>query len=186
MTLDLLEMPELEDLTLYQQLVDNKADLNSPDLLPNAGELHAAIAMAKLLDKTDKEVKMVLGSFSGAVSDQPNYLKSLENCLDRDVKFKIIFLGKPNKKSKAYKLLLSKQETGRDINFANASSSFIKKLTHSDGEKHFSVYDNNKFRFEKDTKKYLAFFSFNDDDKAQALNKIFDAEWQSVCHSLPA
>lgn len=170
-------MPQSEALIEYQKLVNLKASKDSTDILANAGQDHAAIAMSKLFDKTETIVKMVVGSFDGAISEKSNYLESLESCINRGVKFEIIFLEPRNTTSTAYNYLLRSKKAGRDITFKDASVGFVKQLTAKDGqEKHFSVYDDNKFRFEKDTKNYLAWFSFNDPDKASQLITIFDSE----------
>jgi|SRR6185437_15436092 len=173
-------MPIDEDLKLYEKLIDEKASTNSVDILPNAGKYHAAIAMSKLFDKTKDRVKMVVGSFDGEISDQGIYLKSLRDCLDRNVKFQILFLNTANKDSQAYSLLSQKKEDGGDITVGTARPDFINQLSKDGSPKHFAVYDDKMFRFEKDTKNYLALFSFNDKTIAQILSDIFDAEFQKL------
>ncbi len=159
-----------EDLELYQQLVDSRAQENSTDILPNAGEKHAAIAMSKLFDKTRESVKMVLGGFIGPVSAQKNYLDSLQKCIDKGVKFQIISLTGFNKTSEAYIILEQAKEKGSKIAFKEGSG-YLNKLTPS---KHFAVFDDDKFRFETDIDKHVAWFSFNDKANASSLSSIFD------------
>ena len=43
----------MDDLELYRLLVEKKAKEKSADILPNAGEFHAAIAMSQLFDETN-------------------------------------------------------------------------------------------------------------------------------------
>jgi len=167
-----------EELKLYQQLVNEKAKAKSPDILPNAGHQHAAIAMSKLFDNTEHIAKMVLGSFSGKISDQANYIHSLEKCIDKNVSFEIIFLETPNENSLAYQLLKQKKGNGHNIVFKNASADFKSFLTRDGKPKHFAVFDDDKFRFEKDTEEYLALFSFNDKDNSKYLSTIFDQEFK--------
>lgn len=167
----------MEDLKLYQELVDTKAEQDSSDILPNAGDAHAAIVMSKMFEKTLKSVKMVVGSFDGKVSNQANYLEKLEICINKKIPFQIIHLEPINTASKAYKLLKTKKKEGYDITIKTASPALRKTLTKDNGEiVHFAVFDDNKFRFEKDSKNYIALFSFNDKVHAQSLLKVFDSE----------
>jgi len=90
------ELPENpEELRVYQSLVDQKAKEKSSEILPNAGNFHAAIVMSKLFDETTQQVNMVVGSLDGKISDKDNYMSSLENCIERDIPFKVIFLDPP-------------------------------------------------------------------------------------------
>ena len=169
-------MPINEDtIRAYQQLVNSKADAKSPEILPNAGKKHAAIAMAKLLEKTTHSAKMVVGSFSGDVCDQPNYLESLQKSIDRNVEFKIIFLDQRNTDATSYKMLLEAQKAGKNIQFKDSSISFKNQLSTDGKPKHFAIFDDNKFRFETDTEKFIAWFSFNDEANAKKLSRVFYA-----------
>src|ERR1700754_216442 len=159
----------MDDLELYRQFVDDKATENSSDLLPNAGEFHAAIAMSKLFDKTKDHIRMVVNNFDKKVCDQSNYLGSLEKCIDNNIPIDVIILKDPDLDSKAYKLLLQKQADKKPIKIKRASDSFIKRLSGDGKEKNFSVFDNDKFRFEKDSEKYLAWFSFNGEGLCERL-----------------
>lgn len=168
----------LDDIELYKLYVDAKAHENSSDLLPNAGSQHAAIAMARLFDATKDEVRMIVGSFEGSVSDQPNYIKSIKRCIEENIKFKIILLNEPNANSSAYKLLKLKESEGKAIIIRRASPSLKQKLTVAGKENHFAVFDKDKFRFENDTEKFLAWFSFKDPETSSKLISMFDSNFE--------
>ena len=87
-------------------------------------------------------------------------------------------------KSNAYQLLKKAEEENKAVEFMTASSDFKKTLTTSTSIIHFTVFDDNKFRIETDTKNFLAFFSFNDEKNAKALSNVFDSEFnkQLVVH----
>jgi hypothetical protein len=161
----------MEDLKLYQQLVDTCAKDNSKDILPNAGQMHASIAMSKLFDKTSERVRMVVGKFSGEVSNQPNYINSLTQCINRGIKFQVVFLDGRNEDSDAYKAL---KTAGDNVTFFDANDTLRKQLINNGKPYHFSVFDDNKFRFETDTEGFVAWFSFNDKLNAKSLIKTFD------------
>jgi hypothetical protein len=165
-----ITMIPTEDLALYQQLVDSRAMEKSTDILPNAGEKHAAIAMSKLFDTTSESVKMVLGGFVGPVSAQPNYIESLKRCIENKVKFQVISLTGFNKSAEAYLILDDAKSRGFDITLQEGSE-YLSKVIPS---KHFAIFDNDKFRFETDIDKHVAWFSFNDKANASSLSSIFD------------
>lgn len=168
----------MDDLILYQALINEKANENSSDVLPNAGESHAAIVMAKMFEKTLKSVKMIVGSLDGKVSDQQNYLINMEDCINRDIPFEIIFLEDPNLSSKAYKILKTKQAEGKNIVFKSASDDVRNRLVKNGHPIHYAVFDDNKYRYEKNTKKYLALVCFNDKKNAAPLINIFNDSFQ--------
>jgi hypothetical protein len=160
----------------YVSMINEKADNNSPELLPNSGEIHASIAMSKLLEKTKEIARIIVGSFSGPVCDRPNYLASLRGCISRDVKFRIIHIDDINTKSEAYQYLIAAKGNGKDILFHRASDEFKNKITINNVIRHFAVFDEDKFRYEVDTKKFVGWFSFNDSKNASILLRAFDKE----------
>jgi len=168
------------ELESYEKMIASKAATQSADILANAGPDHAAIAMSKLLTYTDHSVKMVVGSFEGPISNQLIYIEALKYCISKGVKFEIIFLDPPNFDSEAFKILIDAKENGRDITFKIADQDLINRLTVDNEPKHFSVYDDNKFRFEKDTKNYFAWFSFNDPIKTAQLKNTFDSKFNTL------
>ena len=173
-----MDKKTMEDLELYELFINEKANERSNELLPNAGEDHAAVAFSQLFKRTSSIVRMVVGSFDGRISDQKKYIESLKDCLDKDVKFKIIFLDEVNKNSEAYNLLLKYENKGQ-VSFAKASEKFKKRLTVDGKEKHFAIFDSDKFRFEKDTSKYIALFGFNNPSECSNLINIFDSEFKA-------
>lgn len=165
----------LRNLHEYQEMVDQKAEENSSDLLPNAGADHAAIVMAKMFDKTADSANLIVGSFDGSVSNQENYMESLRKAVEKNIKFNIIFLEDPNEDSMAYRYLMQKRREGYPICFRRATHDIKALLSKNTKEPiHFSVFDKNKFRYEKDTAKYLAWFSFNDEKNSMRFLSIFN------------
>ena len=159
----------MTELEAYKELIEKRAKEWSKEVLPNAGKEHAAIVMTELFKNTTSNINMLVGSFDGSVSDDKEYLKELSNAIDRGVKINVIFLETPNIQSHTYKLLKEKQKEGKSIFFKSANSGVKSTLS----KHHFSVFDNNKYRFEKDIEKYLALVCFNDEDGAGRLNKLF-------------
>lgn len=165
----------MEDLTLYQSMIDQKANERSTEVLPNAGESHAAIVMSKMFENTKKSVNMIVGSLDTQVCNQNNYFKELEKCRKKGVDFKVIFLDEPDENSLAYQIL--KKGVGKNVQMKRASESVktsLTRLKEPDNPIHFSVFDDDKYRYEKDSKKFLALVCFNDKKNAHTLKGFFD------------
>ena len=167
---------EINDLIQYKEMVDRKAASKSTEVLPNSGKEHAAIVMSKMFDLSVKQANMLVGSFDGQISDQTNYLEALKKCIEKGVSFNVLFVDDPNKSSETYKLLLYEKSNGRNINMRNANAEIMALLPKQpDGKPvHFAVFDNTMYRLEKDTKNYIAWFCFNDSEKAEDFNRIFE------------
>lgn len=161
----------MSDLRAYQELVNTKANEESHELLPNAGEKHAAIVMSKMFDLTKHEVNMIVGSLDGKVSNQTNYMESLIKCVERGIRINMLFLNTPNKSSQALNYLKQKKSEGAPITLKLADQKEMKRYAKK--EIHFSIFDDNKFRYEKDTKNYLAWFCFNNAEIAKSLKSLF-------------
>jgi len=166
-------MGVLNDLSDYKKLIATRASRNSTEILANAGPDHAVIAMGYLFEHTNFFVKMVVGSLDEIVCDDDFYNSQLKACLDRGVTFEIIYLNNLNTKSIAYKTLM--KHSGQ-VRIVKGTDKFIEQLSKSGKQQHFSIHDGDKFRFEKDTEKYLAWFSFNNPYYNQELTQVFDSE----------
>ena len=177
---DSMTKEEIAELKVYVEILNDAIASNSGKVLPNSGENHAAIMMSKFFSVTDKTVNMVVGQFSGKVSNKPTYLNALEKFLQKeDVNVKVLVLEKLNTASLAYNTLLEyKNQKGKNIRIESATMKAKDHLKQAFGAKeilHFAVFDNNKYRLEIVPKKYSALGCFNDSDRASQLLSIFNA-----------
>lgn len=168
----------MTDLETYQELVNKSADNRSSNVIPNAGEIHAGIVMSKLFEKAEKSVHMVVGSLDGKVSNQANYISGLESCVAKNIPIKILFLDPPNRNSTVFSILKSKKNSeGYPVEFKLATSEVKQKHQFNGEFIHYSVFDDDKYRIEKDVKKYLAWVCFNDPINAALLNIAFNSSF---------
>lgn len=179
----------LEDMIKYNERLED-AIRNESLIVPNEGANHASLMMTKLFEHTRNEVAMVVGGFTGKVSDKPNYLRALSSLLEKgNVRVRVILLDDANEDSKALKLLKDYRDkfalAGKQlisIKTANAETKDILKNASiiRDRLVHFSVFDNDKFRFEYDPEDYAAFGSFKNQRKALKLLGDFNQAFRSV------
>jgi len=155
----------------YQIMINNVAGSNSKDMIPFFGKEQSAIVMAKLFEKAQKEVCMVVGSFSGEISNEPSYLESMKNAIERKVAFRIIFLNEINEKSEAFNLLEKMKNCSFNIEIREADPSLNNNF-------HFATADGCMFRLEKDTTHFSGWASFNDEKNTSILQNIFESAFE--------
>jgi len=177
-----LKNVENTELKIYEDILKRASAINSCQVLPNADEKHAAIAFSILFNNTTTSVNMVVDCFSGEVSNNKKYLKALNDCLDRNVMFKVLCLNPPNEHSLGYKALKShKKEHPKNvtISLANQEAKQVLELSmnpkYNFGELHnFTLFDFKQYRLEFIPKKYMALISFNDPDFVTKQKVVFD------------
>lgn len=85
--------------------------------------------------------------------------------------------------------LMPQEEIDKEIANMNCDSIIVKKILDADKEKitnqfglecNFAVFDNEKFRFEIDPNKFIAFGSFNQKDYCTTLIGIFDEAFNTA------
>ena len=169
------------EMLAYEIVLNRAMESNSSDLIPNSDENHASLMMTKLLENTTSEFSMIVGNFDGRVSSKPNYLEAMRDCLDnKKVKVKILFLEAPKADSVVYKLLIENKATrtdSNDIRFYQAKEETIDYLRaqFDKGKEvpHFSVFDNNKIRYENSPSNFSGWGSFNNEENASMLLNVF-------------
>src|SRR5580704_4758681 len=114
---------------VYRELIDKAARSRSNEVLPNSGPDHASIAMAKLFENTNSIVRMIVNYFDGRVSDNLEYLNTMQNCIDRNVHFKILVVNAPSLRSKAYNMLIGNINNGKNIELRQATEESKEILT---------------------------------------------------------
>ena len=135
--------------------------------------------MVCILEKTKKQLTMVVGKFDGNISNKPNYIAAFENCLKKKIPVRVIFVDEdsPNYTSQACQLLNKYASNGNIfLNKATSTTREILKNNFNNDDKlvHFSVFDEDKYRVETVPEKYAAYGSFNDSGYSNKLLNIFD------------
>lgn len=160
----LQNVPAIE---LYDAVIKALADSEASQMFANSGAQHAAIVFSNIFRTAKHNINMYVGNFEGKVSDESNYLNSLNSYLDKGLSLSIIFENEPNVNSKALELLKIYQEKNR-IPIRKLEGDSFKSAPH------FIVADNRMIRLEEDKHNFKAICSFNNESLANDLNDAFD------------
>lgn len=166
----------------YSKYIKNLADNDESMLFQNSSPKHAAVVLANIFNKSKSELRIYAGDLCGEVSHKNDdallksaYINELTSFIDRGGNLKIILeefneeLLKTELYSKLnlYSAMYPSKIKVKILSKNSKTDDFINKY-------HYTVGDNNKFRFENDTKKYIAVGSFNNIDVSKKLIDSFD------------
>lgn len=171
---------KIEDfLKRYTEYIKGLAKEKSPQLFTNGGIKYASELMAVLFDNTNKEARIFCQGFKPELITTSPYWDALNNYLkDKSKVLKVLVETDEYAQEEPLKLLKAeKEERGNEtIQVRVASADTIKAIygKFSGNPCNFSIFDDNKFRFENEPDGYKAFGSFNRKDYASVLITIFD------------
>lgn len=154
----------------YLDFVEGLVNRNEDKVFFNSGPIHASIVMSKIFQYANSEVKIFCGGFSGAVSNDPIYLTSLENFLKKDnTKLNILVEDySTNKNSKIYSLL---KKYISKVKIFETTQRFVNNETKE--PIHFTVADDKMIRIETNPSDFTAQVNFNSTD-AKYISNLFD------------
>lgn len=162
----------------YRDYVESLAkDGGRNEMILNSGPIHAAIVMSRMFKYARKEVKMICGGFSGAVSNDEDYLSELEGFFKRKGTLKVLAEVDLSRspKSKIYKIL--RQYSSQVTLLSVAPNRF--RNTETSQPVHFAIGDEKMIRVETGTKDYTASVNFNNTEQAATLSELFEGVWQT-------
>jgi hypothetical protein len=154
----------------YFDFVEGLAKNKENKVFFNSGPIHASIVMSRIFEYAQSDVKIFCGGFSGAVSNDPLYLESLERFLKREnTSLKILVEDyETNKNSKIYSLL--KKYTSKIAIFQTKERVVNAQNGHLI---HFTIGDDKMLRLETNPNDFTAQVNFQSSD-AKSISAIFD------------
>lgn len=165
---------DLEALEEYAKSVDmlSTGELNLE--FNNKDEFHAAIVMSAIFKTAKKTINIFTGKFSGEISNNPYYLKQLEEAaINPQKNIEVIFEETPNKDSLCLKMLRKLKNEGKNVTMYLLNSEYRNKLAKTNILNHFIVGDDHMFRYETDKIYFKAYCNFDDKKIVQALSTNF-------------
>lgn len=135
------------------------------DIIFNIGPYETSLLMSNLFQKTNENIKMVVGRFSGAVSNLGSYQEELKKCIEKNVAIEVILLRKDfDVQSKALKILFDAQNDNKEVSIFVSTSKTEKVVrdifNNFKQTVHFSIFDNDKYRIEMNPEEVRGFASF--------------------------
>jgi len=167
-----------EELTRFENWVNELAASNSSTLVFNDGQEHAAILFGTIFGTTKEKVCIYCDNMCSMVTATADYYNALEACKKRGVEVRIL-LDTMDKKvlDQPIFCLVNKQE---DVKFVpDDKRGYIKKKLNG-LDVHFTVADGKIYRMEYDIKNFKAIASFNDPEMSNTLTTVFDEVWNAA------
>lgn len=162
----------------FREVVRNIAISRSTSLINNEGVDHASCLLSAIFDYSNG-IRMFSGSLSQELTEKKEYFDSLKMFLDKGSKFELLLQKyDENKRSKALDLILSYSKKPnskvliRSLESDNEIYEALKQSNNGD-DIHFTLGDNNTYRYEYHPSEYKARASFNDKETNEVLNQIF-------------
>ncbi len=155
----------------YEKSVNDLANKDASFQFENRGANHARIVVTAILNSSKNIVYMYSGSLNSDVTEDENFLSTLDGFLDKEITFKLLldYLPKENEQSKALKKVLDASTNAHVI--VKKISKEAKKLLKDTG--HFIVADQKAYRYETDPSEYKALCNFNDKELSKQLIELF-------------
>jgi hypothetical protein len=155
----------------YIDYVESLAISGEDENFFNSGPNHAAVVMSRIFKYSKDVVRIFCGGFTGAVSNDPDYLLYLEGFLQRGGKLKILAeRNLSNDESLSIFKVLKKYKDNVEM--------FVTNLTvimnSTDQAIHFTIGDQKMLRIETDTNNYAAQVNFGNSKSAETFIKLFD------------
>lgn len=172
-------------LDVYKAYLEELARTNSSDLFSNGGKEHASILMSVLFNSAQKIVRMYCNGFKPDLIRTEPYWSTLNKFLEDKNKILLVLVETKDFLNAEPLQLLKKIKSLRQ----NRETIIVKLIqakdkdaisSHFDSEHcNFSVFDDNKFRFEYDPEDFKAIGSFNRKEICDKLIPLFDNAFSS-------
>ncbi|MBK7359513.1 MAG: hypothetical protein IPI96_09795 [Saprospiraceae bacterium] len=153
--------------------LENLVQMQDPEVFENSTAEHALIVFGTIFKNCNSKLKVFADRFTGRVSNQKFFLKSLEEFLLKEgSSLDIIFENEPNQDSLALKLINGFK--GKVNTYRLNPKGFSHEYPNKPG--YFLIGDGKMFRLQKleNQEKYNAFCSFNNPKIANSLENIFN------------
>lgn len=142
----------------------------------NKDQFHATAVMSEIFKTAQSSIRIFAGSFSGEVSNDELYVESLRNAIDtKAINIEVIFENKPNANSRCLAVLKELKANGKNVQLYVLKADYLEKVKtkYKIELAHFTIGDDQMFRYETDKINFRAFCNFDDKTKASALTKNF-------------
>lgn len=181
-----MTLSDTENLKAYSSFIDKAASDNKPDYIANIGVDYAAAMLSVMFNHAQNEILMIVGRFSGNVSNHKNYYDALMKALNKKVNAKVIVLNPPNEDAQSFKLLKKYHNNFPDRVEIRLGNNDTKNVlleniqTTSQDPAHFAVIDEKNTRLETNPREYAGIGIFNDNDYGQKMKNIFNKAYKTA------
>ncbi|MDR1729992.1 MAG: hypothetical protein LBR52_04950 [Prevotellaceae bacterium] len=178
----------------YRKFIKHLSNSQSPKEFLNSDEDHALVIFEQLFSQAKKDIRIFAGSLccdsdkNYHVANDSQYISALSEFVERGGKVKII-LNDFNpvaavKSNLMRRLLYYKVEFHDRIEIKTTTTKLSYKEDVEQKSIHFTVIDNNAYRIETNIEQRSATGSFNNEEVAVGLIRIFDDIYQNKSQNL--
>lgn len=155
----------------YRKKVRIAASERSGTLLYNSSLIHAAVLTEALFENADDCVRILSGKLNAHVYGQSGVIEKARLFLADPNHRIMVLLESPQDLDKKDHPFYTAFESNDDVEFRAMGDSFIPP------DYHFTVMDDDSYRFEKDKNEPNAIAAFGNKETARNLTEIFDIFW---------
>jgi len=166
---------EIED---FKKAIKTLAESNNDFVFNHKGKAKSSYVLGTIFQHAQNYVKMFVGDFNGAISDNEYYLKNLQDFLSRGGRIEVLIQDIRTIPPKAYKLISRykgiKTDEREKVVIERINEKVLLEWENEKREMHFAIADDKMFRIEYDIDEYKGIASFNSPDVVEKLNGKFD------------
>lgn len=149
-----------------QEIAKKKDDVK----IHHVGADKSAVILGTIFKYSNHEIRLFVGDFNGAISNDEYYLEKLKKFILRGGKLSVIVNDIGVTPSKAYQMICTYESFNPNVSILEYD--FTGEL---DIGIHFAIGDDYMYRIEIDTENYIGVASFNDKELSRSLIDYFDA-----------
>ena len=167
-----------EELTQYENWINDLAASDSSTLVFNDGHEHAAILFGTIFRTAKKRICIYCDNMCGIVTGTTDYYNALAECKKRGVKVNVLLnsLETDVLRQPVFNLIDKQNE----VKLVPAGKEDYIQTKLNNLNVHFTVADGKIYRIEYDIENFKAIASFNDEKMGDTLTNVFDEVWNAA------
>jgi hypothetical protein len=153
----------------YFDYVEALAKAQKDEVFYNSGPIHASIVMSRIFKYAKEELLIFSGGFSGAVSNDTSYLKSLDDFLQKENTKATVLVEdyESYKNSQVYSIFKKYKSSLGKVDIYQTNFKLIDQTTKN--QVHFTLGDRRMLRLETNKDDYTARVNFNSPESEMFL-----------------
>lgn len=177
-----------EQILEFATIVEKYADEKNDGVYSNSGPIHAAIVLGNIFKNTKESIYAFVEDLNGTVTNHPYCKESFDLMLsDSNIDINYILRNNPLVDKKIDKTVINKLINRVKSNPEKTKLYLLKSNDKDIYSDNFTLSDDTAYRYENDTKNYIAFFTFKDKDNSNTskIREIFNILQASYSEPFP-
>ncbi len=166
-----------EQILEFAAIVEKYAEDRNDGIYSNSGPVHASIVLGNIFKNTTKSIFAFVEDLNGTVTNHPYCKENFDRMLsNQEIEINYILRNNPFNDKKIDKTVINKLIERARLNPKKTKLYLLKDSDKDIYSDNFTLSDESAYRYENDTKNYIAFFSFKDKEKTNTsrIREIFN------------